>query len=108
MASHLMEPGSFALLNAWELTNISSSSFHQTMWIERTTYTTGYTFPGILKWFEVRQISTVSHLKLELRKVFLSPNIIRAFVKSPLRFPRAQPASLAAPFSRRKIKSLLV
>lgn len=61
MESHLMEPRSFALLNAWELTNISSSSFHQTMWIERTTYTTAYTFPGILKWFEVRQISTVSH-----------------------------------------------
>nr|XP_058927691.1 dedicator of cytokinesis protein 5 isoform X2 [Kogia breviceps] len=29
-----------------------------TMWIERTTYTTAYTFPGILKWFEVKQIST--------------------------------------------------
>ncbi|XP_005210349.1 dedicator of cytokinesis protein 5 isoform X1 [Bos taurus] len=28
-----------------------------TMWIERTTYTTAYTFPGILKWFEVKQIS---------------------------------------------------
>lgn len=79
MESHLLEPGNFA----WELTNISSSSFHQTMWIERTTYTTAYTFPGILKWFEVKQISTVSHLKLELRKVFPSPNIIRAFVKSP-------------------------
>uniref|UniRef100_A0A8C4M8Q9 Dedicator of cytokinesis 5 n=1 Tax=Equus asinus asinus TaxID=83772 RepID=A0A8C4M8Q9_EQUAS len=24
-----------------------------TMWIERTTYTTAYTFPGILKWFEL-------------------------------------------------------
>jgi hypothetical protein len=34
----------------------------QTMWIERSTYTTAYTFPGILKWFEVKQISTVSHL----------------------------------------------
>lgn len=34
------------------------------MWIERTTYTTAYTFPGILKWFEVKQISTVSHLNL--------------------------------------------
>uniref|UniRef100_A0A4X1VFH4 DOCKER domain-containing protein n=1 Tax=Sus scrofa TaxID=9823 RepID=A0A4X1VFH4_PIG len=29
-----------------------------TMWIERTTYTTAYSFPGILKWFEVKQIST--------------------------------------------------
>ncbi|KAG5840634.1 hypothetical protein ANANG_G00190820 [Anguilla anguilla] len=25
-----------------------------TMWIERTTYTTAYRFPGILKWFEVK------------------------------------------------------
>lgn len=30
------------------------------MWIERTTYTTAYSFPGILKWFEVKQITTVS------------------------------------------------
>nr|XP_060485572.1 dedicator of cytokinesis protein 5-like [Panthera onca] len=41
-----------------------------TMWIERTTYTTAYTFPGILKWFEVKQISTVSHLESEFRKFF--------------------------------------
>lgn len=80
MESHLTESGSFAFLTAWELTHISSP-FHQTMWIERTTYTTAYTFPGILKWFEAKQITTVSHLKLQLRKIFLSPNIIRAFVK---------------------------
>uniref|UniRef100_A0A669Q9H0 Dedicator of cytokinesis 5 n=1 Tax=Phasianus colchicus TaxID=9054 RepID=A0A669Q9H0_PHACC len=36
-----------------------------TMWIERTTYTTAYSFPGILKWFEVRQISTVKISPLE-------------------------------------------
>uniref|UniRef100_F6UKH4 Dedicator of cytokinesis 5 n=1 Tax=Ornithorhynchus anatinus TaxID=9258 RepID=F6UKH4_ORNAN len=29
-----------------------------TMWIERTTYTTAYTFPGILKWFEVKSVLT--------------------------------------------------
>uniref|UniRef100_A0A670JRT7 Dedicator of cytokinesis 5 n=1 Tax=Podarcis muralis TaxID=64176 RepID=A0A670JRT7_PODMU len=28
-----------------------------TMWIERTTYTTAYSFPGILKWFEVKQVA---------------------------------------------------
>uniref|UniRef100_A0A8D2MI22 Dedicator of cytokinesis 5 n=1 Tax=Zonotrichia albicollis TaxID=44394 RepID=A0A8D2MI22_ZONAL len=28
------------------------------MWIERTTYTTAYSFPGILKWFEVKQVTT--------------------------------------------------
>ncbi|XP_057641703.1 dedicator of cytokinesis protein 5 isoform X2 [Chionomys nivalis] len=36
-----------------------------TMWIERTTYTTAYTFPGILKWFEVKQISTEEISPLE-------------------------------------------
>ena len=36
-----------------------------TMWIERTTYTTAYSFPGILKWFEVRQISTEEISPLE-------------------------------------------
>ncbi|XP_029820427.1 dedicator of cytokinesis protein 5 [Manacus vitellinus] len=30
-----------------------------TMWIERTTYTTAYSFPGILKWFEVKQVTTL-------------------------------------------------
>uniref|UniRef100_A0A8C0J6M5 Dedicator of cytokinesis 5 n=1 Tax=Chelonoidis abingdonii TaxID=106734 RepID=A0A8C0J6M5_CHEAB len=36
-----------------------------TMWIERMTYTTAYTFPGILKWFEAKQITTeeISPLK---------------------------------------------
>ncbi|KAM7141237.1 dedicator of cytokinesis protein 5 isoform 1-T1 [Molossus nigricans] len=36
-----------------------------TMWIERTTYTTAYTFPGILKWFEVKQISVEEISPLE-------------------------------------------
>uniref|UniRef100_A0A8C3NG97 Uncharacterized protein n=1 Tax=Geospiza parvula TaxID=87175 RepID=A0A8C3NG97_GEOPR len=33
------------------------------MWIERTTYTTAYSFPGILKWFEVKQVTTISPLE---------------------------------------------
>uniref|UniRef100_A0A4X2JQG6 Dedicator of cytokinesis 5 n=1 Tax=Vombatus ursinus TaxID=29139 RepID=A0A4X2JQG6_VOMUR len=36
-----------------------------TMWIERTTYTTAYTFPGILKWFEVKQVTTEEISPLE-------------------------------------------
>uniref|UniRef100_A0A5F8G9N0 Dedicator of cytokinesis 5 n=1 Tax=Monodelphis domestica TaxID=13616 RepID=A0A5F8G9N0_MONDO len=36
-----------------------------TLWIERTTYTTAYTFPGILKWFEAKQITTVKISPLE-------------------------------------------
>lgn len=34
-------------------------SLLQTMWIERTTYVTAYSFPGILKWFEVKSVSVV-------------------------------------------------
>lgn len=30
------------------------------MWIERTTYVTAYKLPGILRWFEVLSVSTVS------------------------------------------------
>ncbi|XP_048369537.1 dedicator of cytokinesis protein 5 isoform X1 [Sphaerodactylus townsendi] len=36
-----------------------------TMWIERITYTTAYSFPGILKWFEVKQITTEEISPLE-------------------------------------------
>ncbi|XP_043939090.1 dedicator of cytokinesis protein 5 [Protopterus annectens] len=36
-----------------------------TMWIERTTYTTAYSFPGILKWFEVKSITTEEISPLE-------------------------------------------
>ncbi|KAJ8285850.1 hypothetical protein GJAV_G00031660 [Gymnothorax javanicus] len=36
-----------------------------TMWIERTTYTTAYRFPGILKWFEVKSISVEEISPLE-------------------------------------------
>ncbi|KAF2980948.1 hypothetical protein EK904_010952, partial [Melospiza melodia maxima] len=38
---------------------------HQNMWIERTTYTTAYSFPGILKWFEVKQVTTEEISPLE-------------------------------------------
>ncbi|XP_028564070.2 dedicator of cytokinesis protein 5 isoform X1 [Podarcis muralis] len=36
-----------------------------TMWIERTTYTTAYSFPGILKWFEVKQVAVEEISPLE-------------------------------------------
>uniref|UniRef100_A0A7N6FJM6 Dedicator of cytokinesis 1 n=1 Tax=Anabas testudineus TaxID=64144 RepID=A0A7N6FJM6_ANATE len=35
------------------------------MWIERTTYTTAYKLPGILRWFEVKSVSTVEISPLE-------------------------------------------
>ncbi|MEE6479058.1 hypothetical protein FKM82_012113 [Ascaphus truei] len=33
-----------------------------TMWIERTTFSTAYKLPGILKWFEVKHVHTVSYI----------------------------------------------
>uniref|UniRef100_A0A8K9UJB8 Dedicator of cytokinesis 1 n=1 Tax=Oncorhynchus mykiss TaxID=8022 RepID=A0A8K9UJB8_ONCMY len=35
------------------------------MWIERTTYTTAYKLPGILRWFDVRSVSTEEISPLE-------------------------------------------
>eukprot|EP00063_Salmo_salar_P064901 XP_014039736.1 PREDICTED: dedicator of cytokinesis protein 1-like [Salmo salar] len=35
------------------------------MWIERTTYTTAYKLPGILRWFQVRSVSTEEISPLE-------------------------------------------
>lgn len=35
------------------------------MWLERTTYTTAYKLPGILRWFEVKSVSTVEISPLE-------------------------------------------
>ncbi|XP_042193007.1 dedicator of cytokinesis protein 1 isoform X3 [Callorhinchus milii] len=35
------------------------------MWIERTTYVTEYKLPGILRWFEVKSVSTVEISPLE-------------------------------------------
>ncbi|XP_059499832.1 dedicator of cytokinesis protein 5-like isoform X3 [Stegostoma tigrinum] len=36
-----------------------------TMWIERTTYTTMYKFPGILQWFEIKAMTTEEISPLE-------------------------------------------
>ncbi|XP_048465138.1 dedicator of cytokinesis protein 1-like [Rhincodon typus] len=35
------------------------------MWIERTTYVTAYKLPGILRWFEVKSVSTIEISPLE-------------------------------------------
>uniref|UniRef100_A0A669QGH6 Dedicator of cytokinesis 5 n=1 Tax=Phasianus colchicus TaxID=9054 RepID=A0A669QGH6_PHACC len=52
-----------------------------TMWIERTTYTTAYSFPGILKWFEVRQISTISPLENAIETMELTNEKISNIVQ---------------------------
>uniref|UniRef100_A0A8C9LG95 DOCKER domain-containing protein n=1 Tax=Pavo cristatus TaxID=9049 RepID=A0A8C9LG95_PAVCR len=52
-----------------------------TMWIERTTYTTAYSFPGILKWFEVKQISTISPLENAIETMELTNEKISNIVQ---------------------------
>uniref|UniRef100_A0A8C3BRU0 Dedicator of cytokinesis 5 n=1 Tax=Cairina moschata TaxID=8855 RepID=A0A8C3BRU0_CAIMO len=52
-----------------------------TMWIERTTYTTAYSFPGILKWFEVKQITTISPLENAIETMELTNEKISNIVQ---------------------------
>lgn len=47
-------------LNLWPCPFFFFYPSPQNMWIERTTYTTAYKLPGILRWFEVKSVSTVS------------------------------------------------
>lgn len=42
----------------WEFLSSSPSMF-QSMWIERTTFTTVYKLPGILRWFEATDVKHV-------------------------------------------------
>uniref|UniRef100_A0A663ELD4 Dedicator of cytokinesis 5 n=1 Tax=Aquila chrysaetos chrysaetos TaxID=223781 RepID=A0A663ELD4_AQUCH len=51
------------------------------MWIERTTYTTAYSFPGILKWFEVKQITTISPLENAIETMELTNEKISNIVQ---------------------------
>uniref|UniRef100_A0A663MEE6 Dedicator of cytokinesis 5 n=1 Tax=Athene cunicularia TaxID=194338 RepID=A0A663MEE6_ATHCN len=51
------------------------------MWIERTTYTTAYSFPGILKWFEVKQVTTVSPLENAIETMELTNEKISNIVQ---------------------------
>lgn len=41
------------------LTNAMCVFSSQSMWIERTIYTTAYKLPGILRWFEVKSVFMV-------------------------------------------------
>uniref|UniRef100_A0A8B9IBI2 Dedicator of cytokinesis 5 n=1 Tax=Anser brachyrhynchus TaxID=132585 RepID=A0A8B9IBI2_9AVES len=52
-----------------------------TMWIERTTYTTAYSFPGILKWFEVKQVTTISPLENAIETMELTNEKISNIVQ---------------------------
>ncbi|KAA8581416.1 hypothetical protein FQN60_002997, partial [Etheostoma spectabile] len=56
------------------------------MWIERTTYTTAYKLPGILRWFEVKSVSTeeISPLENAMETMQLTNEKISSMVQRHL------------------------
>uniref|UniRef100_A0A672IJZ1 Dedicator of cytokinesis 1 n=1 Tax=Salarias fasciatus TaxID=181472 RepID=A0A672IJZ1_SALFA len=58
------------------------------MWIERTTYTTAYKLPGILRWFEVKSVSTeISPLENAMETMQLTNEKISSMVQRHLSDP---------------------
>uniref|UniRef100_H3BYF8 DOCKER domain-containing protein n=1 Tax=Tetraodon nigroviridis TaxID=99883 RepID=H3BYF8_TETNG len=59
------------------------------MWIERTTYTTAYKLPGILRWFEVKSVSTeeISPLEIAVETMQLTNEKISSMVQRHLSDP---------------------
>uniref|UniRef100_A0A674MMB8 Dedicator of cytokinesis 1 n=1 Tax=Takifugu rubripes TaxID=31033 RepID=A0A674MMB8_TAKRU len=59
------------------------------MWIERTTYTTAYKLPGILRWFEVKSVSTeeISPLENAVETMQLTNEKISSMVQRHLNDP---------------------
>ncbi|MEQ2274049.1 Dedicator of cytokinesis protein 1, partial [Xenotaenia resolanae] len=59
------------------------------MWLERTTYTTAYKLPGILRWFEVKSVSTeeISPLENALETMQLANEKISSMVQRHLSDP---------------------
>uniref|UniRef100_A0A665WLT5 Dedicator of cytokinesis 1 n=1 Tax=Echeneis naucrates TaxID=173247 RepID=A0A665WLT5_ECHNA len=59
------------------------------MWIERTTYTTAYKLPGILRWFEVKSVSTeeISPLENAIETMQLTNEKISSMVQRHLTDP---------------------
>uniref|UniRef100_A0A3Q2DTW0 Dedicator of cytokinesis 1 n=2 Tax=Cyprinodon variegatus TaxID=28743 RepID=A0A3Q2DTW0_CYPVA len=59
------------------------------MWLERTTYTTAYKLPGILRWFEVKSVSTeeISPLEHALETMQLANEKISSMVQRHLTDP---------------------
>uniref|UniRef100_A0AAQ4Q2G6 Dedicator of cytokinesis 1 n=1 Tax=Gasterosteus aculeatus aculeatus TaxID=481459 RepID=A0AAQ4Q2G6_GASAC len=59
------------------------------MWIERTTYSTGYKLPGILRWFEVKSVSTeeISPLENAIETMQLTNEKISSMVQRHLNDP---------------------
>uniref|UniRef100_A0AAQ6AIW6 Dedicator of cytokinesis 1 n=1 Tax=Amphiprion ocellaris TaxID=80972 RepID=A0AAQ6AIW6_AMPOC len=58
------------------------------MWIERTTYSTAYKLPGILRWFEVKSVSTeISPLENAMETMQLTNEKISSMVQRHLNDP---------------------
>uniref|UniRef100_A0A8C2Z5S6 Dedicator of cytokinesis 1 n=1 Tax=Cyclopterus lumpus TaxID=8103 RepID=A0A8C2Z5S6_CYCLU len=59
------------------------------MWLERTTYTTAYKLPGILRWFEVKSVSTeeISPLEIAMETMQLTNEKISSMVQRHLNDP---------------------
>ncbi|TNN73880.1 Dedicator of cytokinesis protein 1 [Liparis tanakae] len=59
------------------------------MWIERTTYTTAYKLPGILRWFEVKSVSMeeISPLEIAMETMQLTNEKISSMVQRHLTDP---------------------
>uniref|UniRef100_A0A8C5NH96 Dedicator of cytokinesis 1 n=1 Tax=Gouania willdenowi TaxID=441366 RepID=A0A8C5NH96_GOUWI len=59
------------------------------MWIERTTYSTAYKLPGILRWFEVKSVSTeeISPLEIAMETMQLTNEKISSMVQLHLNDP---------------------
>ncbi|RVE59766.1 hypothetical protein OJAV_G00191790, partial [Oryzias javanicus] len=59
------------------------------MWIERTTFTTAYKLPGILRWFEVKSVSTeeISPLENAMETMQLTNEKISSMVQRHLSDP---------------------
>uniref|UniRef100_A0A3Q2Z3Q0 DOCKER domain-containing protein n=2 Tax=Hippocampus comes TaxID=109280 RepID=A0A3Q2Z3Q0_HIPCM len=59
------------------------------MWIERTTYTTAYKLPGILRWFEVKSVCTdeISPLENAMETMQLANDKISSMVQKHLSDP---------------------
>uniref|UniRef100_A0A673CPR4 Dedicator of cytokinesis 1 n=1 Tax=Sphaeramia orbicularis TaxID=375764 RepID=A0A673CPR4_9TELE len=68
--------------------NVPDNEFAN-MWIERTTYTTAYKLPGILRWFEVTSVSTVeiSPLEIAMETMQLTNEKISSMVQRHLSDP---------------------
>uniref|UniRef100_A0A673CKV0 Dedicator of cytokinesis 1 n=1 Tax=Sphaeramia orbicularis TaxID=375764 RepID=A0A673CKV0_9TELE len=66
--------------------NVPDNEFAN-MWIERTTYTTAYKLPGILRWFETKHFDEISPLEIAMETMQLTNEKISSMVQRHLSDP---------------------